>query len=541
MQDYGSSDAYKLLRKYFNPAIDGTNTRALLESLSNSIAYLSYTAETVKNQCYVATAVGQYLDRRLASYGITRPAEIGLFDDDFRNIGIQIINRKQVRDLLNNLLRILFGDQATQASFSATNYEPYNLTNGDQLLISYDGEEPVIVTFQTSQFANIASATAEEVASAITNSIRSQSRTGRAFASNDGTGNKVYIISDAIGPRSSVQVLGGKAQNIFKFPTVEPTTGILGTAWTVQKQISGLIRYTWTGGADPSLGVVQLGDYVNIFGTNFVAQDTGTFNVVTVQGGTVGNAYFEIDNPVGSTSSYIASQAGPNDVLFYVPTRFFVNQQFKYAAVFQDTSNLLEIFIPSSTVVVRRDRKGSAYIQPNPSSPAGLAGPYTYSKSQIFYLTNVQSTIDPTAYPSGFFDAGSGSLLQLVNASSFPDQEGFIYLGYGTSHAEGPVPYIARPDNQSLIISPAYIIQKRHPVGTDVGFVPSKSSVPINALGDQYPFYLTGTAPGRLYAQSLIESVVAAGVNVQWTILYPSSIGLGGYDTVADEKTFVWG
>jgi hypothetical protein len=218
-----------------------------------------------------------------------------------------------------------------------------------------------------------------------------------------------------------------------------------------------------------------------------------------------------------------------------------VNQQFKYAAVFQQTSNLLEIFIPSSTVVVRRARKGSAYIQPNPSSPAGLSGPYTYDPEQIFYFSKVQSDVDPAAYPSGFFDASSGNTLQLVDASQFPDQEGYIYFGYGSSVAEGPVPYIARPDNKTLILSPAYIVQNRHPVNSDVGYIPSKSSVPIDALASQYPFFLTGTAPGRIYAQSLIESVAAAGVNIQWTILYPNSIGLGGYSTIADEKAFVWG
>ena len=550
MKDFGSSAAYETLRSYLNSAIQGNNTTILLESLSNAIAYLSYNAEAVKQQCYVATASGTYLDEIMGGWDITRPAEVGISDTDFRNIGFEIINRKQIRDLINHLLFILFGAEAAQASYISLYPETYALQDGDQLIISFDGEAPVLITFTSSEFASIGAATAEEVAAAITNQIRAQSRTGRAYSQDNGIGPQVYLISDTIGPQSSVQVLGGRAQNLLGFPAIRPTTadaqtafasavfsgvtftadftGQLGnsitllfsglntvatvvtawnvanpsntvsytglgsyvppaglvtlqgghspTEWEVTRQPSGNFRYTWIGGDDPSLGVVQLGDYVNIYGVNFLSSPTvtnqGTFNITKIQGGVVNNAYFEVANPQG-VNQILVVQATDTDVLFYDPVVFFVNQQLKYAAAFQLVNGNLQIFIPASTIVVRRSLKGAGYMN---DAGSGVIGQYLYDPTQLFYISNVESNIDPQYYIHGFFNAASGNLLKLKDASQFPDAPGYIILGYGTSVQEGPIPYLARPDSKTLLLSPAYVIQNDHPVGVEITTISRTSS-----------------------------------------------------------------
>ena len=107
---------YERLRSYLNPYIKGPNTEAVLNALATSSAYLVNSAQAVNDSLYVVTAQGNYLDLRLADYGIVRDPTIGLSDDIFRTIGIQVKNRKQVRDLINNILDAVFGDEFCQSN-----------------------------------------------------------------------------------------------------------------------------------------------------------------------------------------------------------------------------------------------------------------------------------------------------------------------------------------------------------------------------------------------------------------------------------------
>ena len=160
-------DDYKKLRSYLNKVIRGKNTEAILRSVASGPAHLVNNIEAVNDSLYIVTAKEQYLDSRLGDKGVVRPAEVGLSDDVFRNIGIEITNRKQVRDLVHQLLRILYGEIFTRATSASQEVENFTLEEGDNLIISFDGKDPVEMAFTASQFSNINSATAQEVADAI--------------------------------------------------------------------------------------------------------------------------------------------------------------------------------------------------------------------------------------------------------------------------------------------------------------------------------------------------------------------------------------
>src|ERR1035437_4739629 len=114
-----TEEQYKRLRSYLNPYFKGPTVDAVLTALATgNAAYLINNVRAVNDQFYIATAAGTYLDERLAQYGIVRPPAVGLSDDVFRQIGIQVKNRKQVRDLINNLLAAIFGDECVRASSS---------------------------------------------------------------------------------------------------------------------------------------------------------------------------------------------------------------------------------------------------------------------------------------------------------------------------------------------------------------------------------------------------------------------------------------
>lgn len=666
---------YERLRKLFNSAIQGKNTEALLWALANPAVYLINNLEAIHDNVYIATASERYLEQRLADFNLVKPPKVGLSDDVFRDIGISVINRKQVRELITSILSVIFGKDLTQATAISGNIGPYNLDDGDKLRLKFDGTDVVEVTFNSSQFQNINTASAQEVADAITKSLRAQGKTGRAFAQNDGSGEYVIISSDTEGPQSSVVVLGGRAQNELLFEKIRPTTGGPSTQWTVAPISGSSLRFTWSGGANPSVGKVRANDYVNIFGSAFNTNNQGTFTVTSVKGGTVGNAYFEVENPTGVAQ--VVSQGTSDAVLFFQPIKNTLSTKNRYAALFQEESRLLEIFIPATTKVVKRDRKGASHIHmpiletktydpgknkivditfpapgavsdgdyfeinsanntteyyvylttsltpfdpaipgktgiqvniiglttatqvaqavanilngnPNfsvavPPGPtaricwsevgvtntpvngniSGLSisvfqegvdedenttstpnpdellpdqqGPYIYDLTQPFVLSNIGTNSTLEINPT------SGRIITVVNSLNFPDDQGFLILNYGTDLQEGPVPYLGRPSNTTLLLSPAYQVINTHPVGSEIRLIAQNGPIVLSKNGDDFPAYLTDVISGREYAENLIKEIAATGINLVITILYPGDEGLSKYFTLDSEKVRVWG
>lgn len=531
-------EEYKRLRSYLNPAIKGKNVDAVLEALAvGNAAYLIDNVRAVNDQLYIATASGRYLDERLADANISRPPAVGLSDEVFRQIGIEVKNRKQVRDLINNLLNAIFGDEFVRASSPARAFAPYNLQDGDTLLINFDDKNDAVITFNAGEFQNIAAATAQEVADAITKELRAAGLTGTAVAKDDGNGPYVQIFSDSIGPASSVTIKGGRAQNELLFDSPVAAGGNMSTQWTLSLQPGGNIRFTWTGGANPQLGKVTAGDYVNVFGGGFAASaNEGSYTIVDSRGGAVGVQYFEVFNPLGTSGIVVQ---GTNDaILFYKAIKKTLSSLLSYAAVYQTQSRILQVFLPAATKVVRRDRRGSAHLH-DPSDPVSLLpnqeGPYAYDLTQPFTVSNIGTLLAQD------LDGSMSRVVSVADASAFPDEQGNLILGYGTSHQEGPIPYIARPSSTTLLISPAYNIKKFHPNGSDVALVSQKAAADVSRDGFDYPFYLTDVVSGRLYAQNLIQSVAATGITIIFTILYPSDIGLGKWGTQYSENPVIWG
>lgn len=527
-------DEYKKLRSYLNRVIRGKNTDAILRSVASGPAHLVDNVEAVNDSLYIVSAKEQYLDSRLGDKGVVRPAEVGLSDEVFREIGIEITNRKQVRDLVHQLLRILYGEIFTRATSASQEVENFALEEGDNLIISFDGGSPIEIAFTASQFSNISSATAQEVADAITKSLRKIGTNGSAFTQQDGNDLRVVLISSTDGPSSSIRVLGGKAQNVLKFDEIRSTSGDVSTQWTLTQESGGSIRATWTGGANPSLGVVKVGDYVTIYGSSFDLANQGTFTIADVKGGTVGNAYVEFENPNGI--SEIVVQGTVDGMLFYNPkVRTLISKE-RYAGAFQTSPRTLEVFMPATTKIVRRNRAGAAHIYESGPSNEGQLGPYIYD-TEKGYVIGEQSAVTTEE-----LDVSSDSILFVDDSSEFPDEQGNLIIGLGTSHEEGPVPYISRPSSQTLRINPSYKFKKNHPIGTDIALIAQNSPANPDKDGTDYPFYLTDSVAGRIYAEQLIKEITATGIIVIIYILYPSDIGLGkAGDQENSEKYYIWG
>ena len=526
--------AKKRLRQYLNPAIQGPNTEAILDALSTGACHLIDNAEAVYDQLYIVTADERYLDQRMADRNITRPDNVGLSDEVFREIGIEISNRKQVRDLIMNILRIMYGVEFTRATMNSSELETYLLLDGDTLIIQYDDQDPLEITFETDQFTNINTATAQEVADAITRGIRNLGKTGSAVVKDDGLGPFVQLISETDGPSSTVKVLGGRAQNVLRFEEIRLTTGLSTTQWTLEVTPGGTIKATWTGGPDPSIGRIQVGDYVNIYGSAFDPSNRGTYTIIDVQGGLSGDAFVEFENPNGI--SEVTLQGTDDAILFFDPVRNSVIKKINYALAFQTESRLLEVFMPATTKVVRRERKGAAHLHDVGPSAVDEEAPYIFDTSKPYTIAQEEAATTVEV------DSNTVLIVNVDDASDIPDEPGNLVFGFGTSREEGPVPYIARPSSNTLTIDPSYEFTEVHPSGTNISLISQDFAYDVRSDGTDFPFYITDIVSGRIYAEDLIKLVAAAGINVVITILYPNDIGLGKYgNNTLSEKRYVWG
>jgi len=521
------------LRQYLNPSIRGKNTDFILESLSSGAAHLIDTVESVNDMLYIVKARDQYLDALMSDRDITRPDNVGLSDEVFREIGISISNRKQVRDLVHDVLETMYGAEFTRATSSSDEKETYQLEDGDSLIISFDDEESLEITFSASQFTNINFATAQEVADAITKNIKKLGRRGLAIAKDDGIGGYVVLISETIGPSSTIKVLGGKAQNKLKFDQIKPTSGETTTQWSLSQVSGGKIRATWSGGPDPSLGKVSKNDYVNIYGTSFDELNRGTFTVSLAQGGLVGDSFVEYENPNGITETVL--QGDVEGVLFFKSSRKTLNSNKTFAAAYQTESRLLEVFMPATTRVIRRDRVGAAHIHDSGPSTVDDLGPYIYDTSKPYIIGGEEcNTLQRV-------DSNTDLIIQVDDSSDIPDDTGYLIFGFGTSKEEGPVPYIARPSTNSLLINPSYSFENIHEAGTNISLVSGNYAYDVAKDGSDVPFYLTDIVSGRIYAEELINSITATGITVIITILYPEDIGLEKWGTEFSGKFKIWG
>jgi hypothetical protein len=529
-----AEDAKKRLRQYLNPTLRGKNVDILLDSLSSAAAHMIDNAEAVYDQLYIVTASGRYLDQRMADRGLTRPDNVGLSDEIFRELGIDVSNRKQIRDLLLNILRIMYGEEFTRATLISSELETYSLVDGDTLILQFDDEEDLEVVFNSSQFSNISAATAQEVADAITKEIRRLGRRGSAIAKDDGLGGFVQLISETDGPSSTIRVLGGRAQNELKFEQIRSTSGLATTQWTLEIVAGGLVRARWTGGPNPSIGKIRKGDYANLYGSSFDAGNRGTFTITKVQGGLINEAFVEYENPNAVAETVL--QGAVDSLLFFNPLRANIARKTNFATLYQTENRLLEIFMPATTRVVRRDRAGAAHLHESGASTVDDLGPYTFDITKPFIIGGEE------ANTTELVDSTTSRVVQVDDASDIPDEPGELVFGFATSKEEGPVPYTSRPSSTTLLIDPSYKFQNVHEAGTNVSFVAQNFAYDVSKDATDFPFYITDIVSGRIFAEEIIELVAATGINVVITILYPEDEGLGKWgDEVNSEKFEVWG
>ncbi len=371
----------------FITASGNKNTAALLESLADEAGRLQDASIAVTNQLSISTASDVYLDKRLAEVGITRPSELGMDDLAFRKMGIQVNQAKQITNALHTVLSTFYGDEAVRASTTSGLAAPYDIEEGDDLIFQLEDGITHVLTVEAASFENPSEAKAEELVDVITRYIRALGYDGYAqvYLDVDSGDKYVKIFGGAKGPYGFVQILGGRVQNKLEFSQIRGTELPLNTTvWEITRNSGSTYRFRWVSGPQPRLDKVFVGDKVMIYGSQFnTAGFDGTFGVTKARPAQLipsyDSGYFEIEIPDFSTlQSSAADQAPPpntitqtysitltqssfDDLKFFLPKRNTSYSQQRYALAWEPKNNLLKVYMPATTKVVRRDLIGSGH------------------------------------------------------------------------------------------------------------------------------------------------------------------------------------
>lgn len=376
-----NDDPESIIRKHLSSALTGPTWEALIAALSSGDNTNWANAESAFDQLFTSTASGVWLTRRANDFGITKPINVGIGDEIFRQYAIKLSTNKVVHQSIREILEIFYGQDSSRAFVEASLDEPYNLSGGISLTWQLDEKQDFLAIFDPAWFSVVSAASAIEVAAALTQIMAESGSDGFAipFQSSQTGGYRVRIYSGSLGLGSFVRVTGGLAQNVFEFPSLittysgNITTGT-GYSWVYTNPTPNVTRVTLTINTGLGAPLVNLSDvsgddddYVVITASAGIGI-TGTFPVSNVQISWSGvNLIQSFDIPqISFTGS--ALQQSNAAYTFYLPEKSSIlAASGRTVLVSQVVGGQIDISLPATTQAVNRGPKEAFYGRSSPS------------------------------------------------------------------------------------------------------------------------------------------------------------------------------
>ncbi|MGH7702509.1 MAG: hypothetical protein ACREMO_05415, partial [Gemmatimonadales bacterium] len=176
-----------------------------------------------------------------------------------------------------------------------------------------------------------------------------------------------------------------------------------------------------------------------------------------------------------------------------------------------------------------------------PASVGDDTGPYIYDPASGLAVTGTVTTLSTGVLQSQHYDR-----LTVGATTGFPDGEGFLVLAFGTAQQSKPIRYLEVVGTTLLLLDFGYAMEQDYPVGTTVTLLKDRSPFAPDA-DEANNFWVTGSSAGRIAAQASATAAAAAGIALNFNVIYPGDRGLGGegYPVEGDGKlsdvTEVWG
>lgn len=342
---------FDLLPKYFNARAD-ENWSGLVSAIGAEDERLAQLAEEVRKQFFVKTSSRPYIDRLAANNNLQRPRFVGMSDGDFRRfIPIVSYQPKQVKRIIDEMLDLFFLKEATTAFLSTGLYEPFALSDTWDLNITVDAVNQERIVFSTSDFTNIAAATANEVAAA----YNRQAKYSYAITYYDSNTKQTYIriFTNTIGAQGSMSISGGLANIGFELNGFLNALGTgSNTQWIITK-VGNTVTFTYNAGTVPGVESLLPGD---IFLCD-LAGNKGSFTLTSVD---IRLKSFQFENLLATPGTI--SQTTSKQAKWMRPVKVTSFAQRRRALVWETIPGKVSIEMPATPSIVNRDAKGGMHI-----------------------------------------------------------------------------------------------------------------------------------------------------------------------------------
>ena len=215
------SEAALFLRNVLPNSMRGRVWDCLIAGLAVGEQSAWDNAPLVRDQLFLSTASGGWLDRRMAGVGLERPRGVGMTDTLARQYAIQVVNRQETTPAVMECLETFYGADAVHAHLIPSLDQPYALVDGISLTVTVDNLDTAVVAFSAADFFNIGTATAQEVAAVMNREFAMRGINAYALVSvNPNTAASRFVVySGTYGGRSALQVASGTAATLLGLST----------------------------------------------------------------------------------------------------------------------------------------------------------------------------------------------------------------------------------------------------------------------------------------------------------------------------------
>lgn len=412
-------NAPKVFNAKTNPVMN-----AIMEAWAAGDAEVETQIANTKEQLFVRTAQGQYLDRLASGLGVDRPSSLGILDEDFQELIPNLsLKAKTIRSIFYDTMDVFWGPLFSRANATTLNFAPFNVSPGDVFKILIDGIEADEITALVEDIQNPGAATAEEIVNilnkieGITASVVEDQLTGQDY---------VNVRTDTVGPRGAIQVLPSTMVGGSKLDfSLDEITILSLEQRTVIYEIRQRELIIEIPAVVPTLRRTLRGSH------HFHQDETLEAPVPPNDGIWQGSFFFQVSGPAYTvTSNYC------------------------------ETQEILE--------------KGNVY---------------------------TKVTVD--------------------DASDIPNEPGYLVFNFGKSGEEQPVPYIGRPNDNTILLDPSHVFQKTHLANAPVNYISQKLAHTPRVDGRDLAIYFTSPVDARRIVQAILRKLKAAGVVIKFIILLP--------------------
>lgn len=160
-----------------------------------------------------------------------------------------------------------------------------------------------------------------------------------------------------------------------------------------------------------------------------------------------------------------------------------------------------------------------------PEGMSDVPGPFIFDPRLGFGISATSGNLGRRVevdhrYPTLYLGAGEADL--------FPDEPGYLVVGFGYSYEVTSVPYLGRLGSDALAIHAGFKWPKTIEVGAEVRLLWTRAPYLPEDPAAVGAFYATASAAGRVAAVDTLAKISPAGIPLDVEVRYSGDRGLGG-------------